>query len=71
MQQFKIGDRVRVRQDAGLPWAGDWRDVYVVTGAQLRYQRHGRIDYSIATPDEIEHKLGDTDGFYDEHLVAT
>lgn len=68
--EFKIGDKVRVRQDTGRDWPKDWQDTYVITAARLQYQGDGRINYSIATQGEIDRRVGDTDGFYDDHLVA-
>lgn len=70
-QEFKIGQRVRVVEDASKPWTADWRDTYVVVGAALEYQKGGEVNYSLATVDEIEHRLGSTDGFEAKHLTAT
>lgn len=64
-QEFKIGQRVRVVQSEDRPWSSDWKDgTYVIVGAQLEYQKAGLVNYSIASVDEIEHRMGSTDGFY-------
>lgn len=71
MEQFKIGDRVRVVQSDTKPWSSDWRDTYIVVGAQLEYQKGAGdgVNYSIATQDEIEHRLGSSDGFRTDDLA--
>lgn len=69
MEQFKIGDKVRVIPSEHQPWTADWPDTYIVVGARLEYQGCERINYSIASQDEIEHKLGSADGFYDDRLA--
>lgn len=69
---FQVGQYVRVKQDEGAePWQTDWRDIYVITGMRHEYQAGDgtRINYSLATVDEINHKLGDTDGFYEKVLT--
>lgn len=62
---FRIGSRVRVKQDANSMWKSDWPNVYVVTGLHWDYQRGAGhdINVTLATDDEIENNLGDTDGF--------
>lgn len=70
-EQFKIGQAVRVVQSPAKPWTADWRDTYIVVGAQLDYQRGSgaRINYSIATQDEIEHRLGATDDVFGDDMA--
>lgn len=70
IEQYKIGQAVRVVQSDAKPWTADWRDTYIVVGAQLEYQRGGcQINYSIASKEEIEHKLGSTDSMYADDLA--
>lgn len=66
MQEFMVGQKVRVVQTDAKPWTADWqKETFVVVGVQWEYQRAGGdgVNYSLATQDEINNRLGSTDGF--------
>lgn len=68
---FQVGQLVRIKQGEGAAaWQADWKEVYVITGIRHEYQAGDgtRINYSLATLDEMQHRLGDTDGFYEPVL---
>lgn len=68
---IQIGDRVCIIESAAKSWTVDWPDTYIVVGIQAEYQKGAGdgLNYSIATQDEIEHRLGATDGFSADDLA--
>lgn len=66
---FRIGSRVRVKQDSRA-WTSDWQGIFVIVLIEWDYRR-GRgdgINIGIASDDEIEHRLGYTDDFHVDDL---
>jgi hypothetical protein len=66
---FRIGSRVAVAPTN--QFAGEWRGKYIVTGIRWEYQigEGTGINISIAHPDDIAGRYGDTDGWRVDDLI--